>query len=177
LGGLSDPAYVAMGMAVAVLFFASSLLRELGHALAARREGISTHAITLWMLGGVWHAGGALDTPGGEARVAVAGQAVSALLGAALVGAGEIGRLPGPLATALEWVGTWTLLLLTLNTLPAFPLDGGRLLRAALLRLGGSQLEATRVSASKSASATGYGCGSCLRTAPNRSPWRPRPWC
>jgi Zn-dependent protease len=63
LGGLSDPGYAAMGMAVAVLFFASSLLRELGHALAARREGISTHAITLWMVGGVRHAGGALAGP------------------------------------------------------------------------------------------------------------------
>jgi Zn-dependent protease/predicted transcriptional regulator len=145
VGGLSDSGYAAMGVAAAVLFFASSLLRELGHALAARREGISTRAITLWMLGGVWHAGGALDTLGGEARVAVAGQAVSALLGAALVGAGEIGGLPGALATVLEWVGAWNLLLLTLNTLPAFPLDGGRLLRAALWRLGGSRLEATRV--------------------------------
>jgi Zn-dependent protease/predicted transcriptional regulator len=144
VAGLSSGTYYAMGVVTAVLFFISLLLHELGHALQARREGIATRGITLWMLGGVAQSAATFDTPGTEARVALAGPAVSAVLGAALVAAGHASGVPDAVAAVLEWLGWTNLLLLAFNLLPALPLDGGRVLRAALWRLRGSQLRATR---------------------------------
>jgi Zn-dependent protease len=147
VGGLSGGAYLVMGLLTAVLFFVSLLLHELGHALEARRAGIPTRAITLWMLGGVAQSGGPFPSAGVEARVALAGPAVSAALGAVLVGAGQIGGLPAAIGALLEWLGWMNLLLLAFNMIPALPLDGGRVLRAALWRLSGNLLRATRVAA------------------------------
>ncbi len=150
VAGLSGGAYVAMGLVTAVLFFATLLLHELGHALQARHEGIPTRGITLWMLGGVARSGAPFPSPGAEARVAIAGPVVSALLGAALVGAGHIGGLPSPIAVVLEWLGWTNVALLAFNMLPALPLDGGRVLRAVLWQLTASLRRgthaATRVS-------------------------------
>jgi Zn-dependent protease len=145
--GLSGGAYLAMGVATALLFFLSVLVHELGHALEARREGLPTRAITLWMLGGVAQSGAPFPRAGVEARVALAGPAVSAALGAALVGVGRMTGLPVGLAAVLEWLGWTNLLLLAFNMLPAFPLDGGRVLRAVLWALSGSRLRATRAAA------------------------------
>jgi Zn-dependent protease/CBS domain-containing protein len=144
VGGLSDTAYLAMGLVTALLFFASLLLHELGHALEARREGIATRAITLWMLGGVAWSAERFPSPGVEARVALAGPAVSAVLGGALVGAGLINGLPDSVATVLLWLGWTNLLLLAFNLIPALPLDGGRVVRALLWRMRGNLLAATR---------------------------------
>ena len=143
--GLSSAAYVAMGLVTALLFFASLLLHELGHALEARRDGIPTRGITLWMLGGVARSGAPFPSAGVEARVALAGPAVSAVLGAVFVGAGQIGGLPDSVAAVLEWLGLTNVLLLAFNLIPALPLDGGRVLRAILWRLSGNLIAATRV--------------------------------
>ena len=143
--GLSNATYVAMGLVTAVLFFASLLLHELGHALEARRDGIPTRGITLWMLGGVARSAAPFPSAGVEARVALAGPAVSAVLGAGLVAAGQIGGLPDSVATVLEWLGWTNVLLLAFNMIPALPLDGGRVLRAALWRLTRNLLKATRI--------------------------------
>jgi Zn-dependent protease len=142
--GLSSRTYYAMGVATAVLFFASVLLHELGHALRARREGMATSEITLWMLGGVAQSSAPFRTAGTEARVALAGPAVSAVLGAALVGASQIAGLPDTVAAVLQWLGWTNLLLLVFNLLPALPLDGGRVLLAALWHFRHSELRATR---------------------------------
>jgi Zn-dependent protease/predicted transcriptional regulator len=147
VGGLSGTAYFAMGLVTALFFFVSLLLHELGHALEARREGIPTRGITLWMLGGVARSGRPFRSAGEEARVALAGPAVSAVLAAALVGAGQIGGLPVAIGAVLEWLGWTNLLLLAFNMIPALPLDGGRVLRAALWRLSGNLLRATRIAA------------------------------
>jgi Zn-dependent protease len=150
VGGLSTGTYYAMGVATAVLFFASLLLHELGHALWARREHISTRSITLWMLGGVAQSDAPFEQAGIEARVALAGPAVSALLGAVFVVAGHVSGLAPALAEVLRWLGWTNLLLLAFNLLPALPLDGGRVLRAALWRGTGSRLRATRAAVSVS---------------------------
>jgi Zn-dependent protease/predicted transcriptional regulator len=147
VGGLSGGAYLVMGLVTAALFFVSLLLHELGHALEARRQGIPTGEITLWMLGGVARSAGPFPSAGAEARVALAGPAVSAALAAALLGAGNIGVLPTATGAVLEWLGWTNALLLAFNMIPALPLDGGRVLRAALWRLSGSLLRATRVAA------------------------------
>ena len=143
--GLSDASYLTMGLVTTVLFFASLLLHELGHALTARHDGIPTRGITLWMLGGVARSGAPFPSPGVEARVALAGPAVSAVLAAAFVAAGQIAALPDAVAAVLEWLGWTNLILLAFNMIPALPLDGGRVLRAILWRLTGSLLKSTRV--------------------------------
>jgi Zn-dependent protease len=145
--GLSGGAYAAMGGATALLFFVSLVLHELGHALETRREGIPTRSITRWMLGGVAESAAPLPTPGAEARAALAGPAVSAALGAALVVIGQLTGLAGAIAAVLEWLGWTNLLLLAFNVLPALPLDGGRVLRAALWRIQRDRLAATRAAA------------------------------
>jgi Zn-dependent protease len=144
VGGLSTGTYYAMGVVTAMLFFASLLLHELGHALQARREGISTRAITLWMLGGVAQSESEFEQPATEARVALAGPAVSAELGAGLVAVGHVSAISPALAAGLDWLGWTNLLLLAFNLLPALPLDGGRVLRAALWQRTRNRLTATR---------------------------------
>jgi Zn-dependent protease/CBS domain-containing protein len=147
VGGLSAVVYLGMGLVTALLFFVSLLLHELGHALEARRQGTPTREITLWMLGGVARSSGPFTSAGQEARVALAGPLVSAALAAALVGAGRIGGLPAAAGAVVVWLGWANLALLCFNMIPALPLDGGRLLRAALWRFGGSLVRATRIAA------------------------------
>lgn len=142
--GLKSGTYYEVGGATAVFFFATLLLHELGHALVARRAGIPTRGVTLWMLGGVTQSEAPLPSAGTEARIALAGPAVTAVLGLGLVAAGGIAGLPAMTAVVLEWLGWTNLLLLAFNMVPALPLDGGRVLQAALWRIRGSEVEGTR---------------------------------
>ena len=144
--GQSDGAYVAMAVAAAVVFFACLVLHELGHALRARRDGVPIDGITLWLFGGVARFGGPFPTPGAELRIAVAGPAVSLALGIALVLLAQL-PLPVALGSTLAWLGFINLVLLAFNLLPALPLDGGRVVRAMVWRLGGDFVGATRIAA------------------------------
>ena len=80
--GISTPGAYALGLASALLLFASILAHEFGHALVARRRGIEVEEIDLWLLGGVSRLRGEAHAPGDELRFALAGPAVSAVLGA-----------------------------------------------------------------------------------------------
>lgn len=140
----------AMGL-WAVLVFGSVLAHELGHAVVARRRGARVHSITLFALGGVTQADGLDDRPRDELALTAAGPAVSlavaAVAAAVAIGSG-VPLLPvdmhsGAIMAQLVWLN---LLLAAFNLLPAFPMDGGRLLRAGLaLRLGPDR--ATRIAA------------------------------
>src|SRR3954465_1893113 len=160
---LGSSSSVAFGVAVAaaVLFFGSILLHELGHALAARREGLGGRGIGLFLFGGVMKMSRDTDTPGSEFRVAAAGPAVTLAivvvvggLGMLLVGAERLldasrftGRHEGiPLVLASTVFG-FNLILLGFNLIPAFPLDGGRIARAIVWRVTGDRGPATRFSA------------------------------
>jgi Zn-dependent protease len=143
----------ATGVAYIVVVFATVVLHELGHALMARRYGIRTHDITLLPIGGVARLERMPDDPRAELAIALAGPAVNILL-AALCYAGLIltGTELGGTAlspTAGNWWGALLVLnvgLALFNLIPAFPMDGGRVLRALLaLRLG--RPRATRVAA------------------------------
>ena len=79
--GLAIGTYVAMAVVAALLFFASLLLHELGHAVRARREGMAIEGITLWLLGGVARFHGEFSSAGAEFRIAVAGPAVTLVIG------------------------------------------------------------------------------------------------
>jgi Zn-dependent protease len=159
---LDDPTlgFIAAVIA-AVLFFGSIVLHELGHALAARRSGIDVAGIDLFFFGGVMKMSRETDTPGREFFVAVAGPLVTlgivivgTVVGVAIAGGRDAfldaalldSRVP-PLAVQLvSFLVTMNVILLVFNLVPAFPLDGGRIARAAIWKLTGDRARSTRIS-------------------------------
>ncbi len=158
----SDTTAFGVALVASVLFFGSILLHELGHALAARREGIEVSGIELFLFGGVMKMSRDTDSPGAEFRVAAAGPAVTLLI---IIIGGLITmvvwgpdrlfdstRLTGdqgediPIVLLSVLVG-FNVLLLGFNLIPAFPLDGGRIARAAAWKITGDRGKATRFSA------------------------------
>jgi Zn-dependent protease/CBS domain-containing protein len=142
--GLSHGTYIAMAIVAAVLFLASILLHELGHSLVARREGIEVDSITLWLFGGVSQFKGRFKSAGDEFRVAISGPLVSIVLGVLFVLI-ALAHPPSSVDGVAAWLGYINLILAVFNLLPASPLDGGRVLHAALWRAKGDFAWATRV--------------------------------
>ena len=158
----SDTTVYVVAVVAAASFFASIVAHELGHALAARREGISVEGIDLFLFGGVMKMSRDTDSPGAEFRVAVAGPLVTFLLivlstAAAVLLAGadsfwDAARLSAtadatPAEVVVSLLVSMNLLLLVFNLIPAFPLDGGRIARAAAWKLTGDRNKATRFAA------------------------------
>ena len=143
--GLSGATYLAMAIGSAVLFFATLIAHELGHAVQAKREGMEIDGITLWVFGGVARFSGMFPSAGAELRVALAGPLVTLVIGAVLLGAGALLTSPSAIDGMVVWLGTMNVLLLVFNLLPALPLDGGRVLRAVLWHRTGDFSRATRV--------------------------------
>jgi len=136
-----------LGAAAAVGLFASVTVHELGHAAAARRYGIETSAITLWILGGLASLDRLPKEPTRELVIALAGPAASVLTGVACYAA--IFGVPASAPTVVFVLGFLAVTNLTLagfNLLPAFPMDGGRVLRAFLAR-NRPYVDATRIAA------------------------------
>jgi Zn-dependent protease len=127
-----------------VLFFLSILLHELGHALQARRDHVEIEGITLWMLGGVAKIAGRVPSAGAELRIALAGPLASLVLGLGFAGAAWLLPLPEAVDGVCAWLGYVNLVLLVFNLIPAFPLDGGRVLLGALWLHYGDLRRATR---------------------------------
>lgn len=142
--GLAPASGYVLGLVSALLLFAGILLHELGHAIVARRHGVEVEEIDLWLLGGVARMRGEPQQPGDELRFALAGPAVTAALLAvfaalyAVLGGGD-----GWLAALVEYQLLISAMILVFNLLPAFPLDGGRVLRSLLWRFGGDRVRAT----------------------------------
>jgi len=153
LTGFGVPAALA-GLGLIVAVFACVVLHELGHALSARRYGVPTRDITLYPIGGVARLQRIPDHPHQELVVALAGPAVNlaiaALLVLGLVATGQT-LMPGRGLLApqemffqnLLWIN---LILVAFNMLPAFPMDGGRVLRA-LLAMRMDYVRATQIAA------------------------------
>ncbi|HUG54418.1 MAG TPA: site-2 protease family protein [Vicinamibacteria bacterium] len=143
---LSTMSYWARGLAASLLFFASILLHELGHSLVALRSGMTIHSITLFIFGGVARLGS--EPPDGrtEFRVAAAGPIVSLTLGLVFYGLGQAPFLGGATRAVSTYLAFINVVVAVFNLVPAFPLDGGRLLRGLLWgRLG--RVKATRAAA------------------------------
>jgi Zn-dependent protease/CBS domain-containing protein len=136
-----------MAIVAALFFFLSILLHEFGHALQARREGIEIDGITLWLFGGVARFKGSFRSAGAEFRVAIAGPLVSLALGGLFVLIALINGLPSAVDGVASWLGYINITLLVFNLIPAQPLDGGRVLHAALWRARGDFAWATRIAA------------------------------
>jgi Zn-dependent protease len=135
------------GVVVAVVLFLSVLVHELAHSLYALRKGGRVRDITLLFIGGVSQVSEAPRAPRHEAVMALVGPLVSLVLGGLFLGLSAIaGETSFGLRFGLFYVGGLNLMLGVFNLLPAFPMDGGRVLRAALVpRLG--LVRATRIAA------------------------------
>lgn len=145
--GETRTAYWVAGVIVAIVFFVSLIAHELAHTAVARRHDVAVDSITLWLLGGVSRFTSEPDEPGVELRVSLAGPAMSLALGAscwALAAIVSVIGAPSIWVNSLLWLAFINLVLAMFNLLPAFPLDGGRVLRAMLWRRS-DRLRATRM--------------------------------
>jgi Zn-dependent protease len=143
-------------------FFGSIVLHELGHAVVAMRNGIGITSIQLWIFGGVARMDRESDNPGTEFKVAIAGPAVTAAIVVVLTAIGlaaigphdfweavliESGSGVSGVWAMVGWLASINLLVLVFNLLPAFPMDGGRVVRAIAWWRTGDRTAATRFAA------------------------------
>jgi Zn-dependent protease len=148
-----DPAALAgqrwtVGILAAVGLFASVALHELGHAYAAMRYDIGVESITLWILGGLASLSEMPKEWTREFWIAVAGPVVSVLVGVVCLAALPFVPQSAPVAVfVVGWLAVTNIVLTLFNLLPAFPMDGGRVLRALLAR-NRTYGTATRIAAS-----------------------------
>jgi len=136
-----------MGLVTALAFFLCIVLHELGHALVARSRGMPINGITLFLFGGVAELGEEPTSAGTEFVMAIAGPLVSAVLAVVfwvLAVVGYQGGWPHPVVIVLGYLATINLMVLIFNMVPAFPLDGGRVLRSILWGATGNVRRATR---------------------------------
>jgi Zn-dependent protease len=148
--GYSATEYALAGGLTAVMLLFGVLLHELGHAVVARRFGMRVDGITLSWMGGVTRIEGDARSPAAELGIAGVGPLTSAAFGGALwiirllvAGAGG-GRLT---VSALGWLAVINVVLAVFNLLPASPLDGGRVLHAAVWATTRDRWRAIQVSA------------------------------
>jgi Zn-dependent protease/CBS domain-containing protein len=138
-------AYWLISVLAVLLFYVSLLSHEMGHALVARRLGVSVEGITLWIFGGVARLSGDAATAGAEAKIAIAGPVVSlalAMVFGLITVALDAGG-PALIEGGCAWLALSNGTLLVFNLVPAFPLDGGRILRAWLWRRSSDRYRAT----------------------------------
>lgn len=143
---LSPVAYWLMGALTSVLFFGSVLAHELGHALMALRNRVPVRAITLFFFGGVAEIAREPRSAGAEFRIAIAGPLVSVLLAGLFAALAALAGSVPYIAEPAAWLARINLVLAAFNMLPGFPLDGGRVFRAVVWQITGSELRATQVS-------------------------------
>jgi Zn-dependent protease/CBS domain-containing protein len=132
---LSPLEYGLMGLVTALGFFGCILLHELGHAVVARGRGMPIRGITLFLFGGVAEIGDEPPSPKCELLVAVAGPAVSLVLSLGfglLALVGYQAGWPHPFVIVVGYLAAINAIVLAFNLVPAFPLDGGRVLRALI---------------------------------------------
>ncbi len=143
--GISSAAAYGLGLASALLLFASILAHEFGHALVARRLGFEVDEIDLWLLGGVSRLRGEAHRPQDELRFALAGPAVTFVIFVIFLAATLLlpASTPSWLSALIEYQALINGVILVFNLLPGFPLDGGRELRSLLWVRSGDHVSAT----------------------------------
>jgi Zn-dependent protease/CBS domain-containing protein len=157
LPGLSQLEYIALGTFSMFGLFASLILHELSHSLMARRYDLAISGITLFVFGGVAELEEEPKTPSSEFWVAIAGPIMSfCLAGSFYVLAALLSYLDisPTLIAVVDYLALINLILAIFNLVPAYPLDGGRIFRAALWAYKKDLLQATAI-----ASVIGVGFG------------------
>ena len=144
---LLPTSYWIMGAVAALGMFISVVLHELAHSFVARRHGVQMKGITLFIFGGVAEMTEEPPSPKAEFQVAIAGPIASVLISAVcycLYLLARIGGLGLGVVGVLGYLAMINLVLVVFNMIPAFPLDGGRVLRSVLWQAKGSLRKATR---------------------------------
>jgi Zn-dependent protease len=150
LRGFPPASYIAVAVMVVLGLSLSILLHELSHTLVGRAFGMRIDRITLYMFGGVAELGHEPRTPISEFLMALAGPALSVLLWLVL---GAMDRpliaahAPPEVILAVRYLAFINLILAAFNMIPAFPLDGGRVLRSLIWMFTRRPGLATRISA------------------------------
>lgn len=158
--GMAPAVYWTMGLIGAFGLFASVLVHELSHAVVARRNGVPMNGITLFIFGGVAEMEEEPHEAKSELRIALAGPIATVVLILVLTPVASLMRsqhAPFPATAIVSYLAMVNLVLLIFNVIPAFPLDGGRVLRAILWKRKGDVRAATRI-----ASQIGSGFGLVL---------------
>lgn len=135
-----------VGIIAALLLIASLIAHELGHALLARRQGIAVDGIRLWLFGGIAQMSGDWVSGKTEMLVAAIGPAITLVLSGAFVASSWLLvqiSAPPLVIVVTEWLAAVNLALLVFNLIPAFPLDGGRILRGFLWTRTKNRMTAT----------------------------------
>jgi Zn-dependent protease/CBS domain-containing protein len=148
--GLPPTTYWWMAVAAVIGLFFSIVLHELSHSLVARRFGVHMRGITLFIFGGVAEMEQEPPSPKAEFYMAIAGPIMSLLLAALFYAGAAVAAswsLPEPLQGVLSYLGLLNVVLAIFNMVPAFPMDGGRALRAGLWWWKGNLRRATRIAA------------------------------
>lgn len=159
---LSSQAYWIMGLLGAVGLFLSIIFHEFFHSLVARHHGLPMKGITLFIFGGVAEMSREPPSARAEFNMAAAGPAASIAIGLVFYGIyllAKRGGWPAPVQGVVGYLATINAILAGFNLLPAFPLDGGRMLRSVLWGMKQDLPWATRVSSRIGA---GFGLGLIL---------------
>ena len=146
IGGIAEMAGVSvedlaaspywLGFTLAILLFASVALHELAHSFVARAQGVEIQDITLMLLGGVAQMDDDAEDQRDEVWIALSGPLFSLVFGVALLGMVRLasGAMSADLNLVVYYLGFMNIFLAIFNMLPAFPSDGGRVLRSLLAR-------------------------------------------
>lgn len=145
----SHPMRWIMAVLAAIILFSSILLHELAHSYIAQREGITISSITLFVFGGIAKMAGETKSPKGEMKIAIAGPALSLILAVffwIIAFIFKKGMAASPVLAISYFLATSNTAIAIFNLFPGFPLDGGRLLRAAIWHKTGNLNKATLIS-------------------------------
>lgn len=145
--GWNPTTYWVTGIVAALLLFVSILLHELAHSFVARSQGLPVHSITLFILGGVSNLGEEPKKPRAEFAMAIVGPLTSLALAGIFWGLHLATNQDTPVAATLSYLAFINVLLAVFNLLPAFPLDGGRVLRSIIWGSTGDLVRATNIAA------------------------------
>lgn len=150
LPGHVDIYYWLLAVVGAAGFFLSILMHEMGHAVTARRLGVPVTGVTLLMFGGLTHFARGPKTPRDEILIVGAGPCVNFLLGFLFLALGGLARsldLNSSVLVILYFLTRMNFILAIINMVPAFPLDGGQILRAVLWKVLKNYARATQIAA------------------------------